>query len=94
MPFDEKLQNTIARVERGGAAKYHQKNAAQGKLFARERLTRLLDAADGVARRSGDADLAARLRTARQFHERAIEIKKDVVEQYHADGTPKKAATR
>jgi acetyl-CoA carboxylase carboxyltransferase component len=57
MPFDEKLQNTIARVERGGAAKYHQKNAAQGKLFARERLTRLLDAGTFVE----DASLANNL---------------------------------
>jgi acetyl-CoA carboxylase carboxyltransferase component len=44
MSFDEKLRSTIARVEQGGAAKYHEKNAAQGKLFARERLARLLDA--------------------------------------------------
>ena len=27
-----------ARVERGGAAKYHEANAGKGKLFARERV--------------------------------------------------------
>jgi acetyl-CoA carboxylase carboxyltransferase component len=31
------------RVKRGGAEKYHQKNAEEGKLFARARLQRLLD---------------------------------------------------
>ena len=40
---DQKLKETLARVEEGGAAKYHQKNAEQGKLFARERIARLLD---------------------------------------------------
>ncbi len=43
MSFDDKLRETLDRVERGGAAKYHQKNAEQGKLFARERIARLLD---------------------------------------------------
>jgi acetyl-CoA carboxylase carboxyltransferase component len=54
MSLDEKLRSTTARVEQGGAAKYHQKNAAQGKLFARERLSRLLDAGTFVE----DAGLA------------------------------------
>jgi acetyl-CoA carboxylase carboxyltransferase component len=57
MSFDEKLRSTIARVEQGGAAKYHEKNAAQGKLFARERLARLLDAGTFVE----DASLANNL---------------------------------
>jgi methylmalonyl-CoA decarboxylase subunit alpha len=57
MSFDEKLRNTLARVEQGGAAKYHQKNSAQGKLFARERLARLLDAGSFVE----DASLANNL---------------------------------
>jgi acetyl-CoA carboxylase carboxyltransferase component len=39
----EKLEATLARVEKGGAAKYHQKNAETGKLFARERIARLVD---------------------------------------------------
>jgi methylmalonyl-CoA decarboxylase subunit alpha len=41
---DAKLKETLARVERGGAEKYHQKNAREAKLFARERIARLLDA--------------------------------------------------
>src|SRR6202046_4897257 len=45
---DQKLKETLARVEKGGAAKYHQKNAEQGKLFARERIARLLDAGSFV----------------------------------------------
>ena len=43
MSLDQKLKDTLARVEAGGAAKYHQKNAEHGKLFARERIARLLD---------------------------------------------------
>jgi acetyl-CoA carboxylase carboxyltransferase component len=43
MSFDRKLDEVIATVEKGGAPKYHAKNAEQGKLFARERLRRLLD---------------------------------------------------
>ncbi len=57
MSFDEKLRNTIARVEQGGALKYHAKNEAQGKLFARERLARLLDPSTFVE----DAGLANNL---------------------------------
>jgi acetyl-CoA carboxylase carboxyltransferase component len=33
-----------ARIEKGGAERYHQKNAEQGKLFARERIALLTDA--------------------------------------------------
>jgi methylmalonyl-CoA decarboxylase subunit alpha len=40
---DEKILQELERIHRGGAAKYHQKNAEQGKLFARERLRLLLD---------------------------------------------------
>jgi acetyl-CoA carboxylase carboxyltransferase component len=43
MSVDDKLKDALARVEKGGAAKYHQKNAEQGKLFARERIARLVD---------------------------------------------------
>jgi acetyl-CoA carboxylase carboxyltransferase component len=43
MSLDKKLHETIARVEKGGAPKYHQKNAETGKLFARERIARLVD---------------------------------------------------
>jgi acetyl-CoA carboxylase carboxyltransferase component len=38
-----KLSEVLARVEKGGAPKYHQKNAESGKLFARERIARLCD---------------------------------------------------
>ena len=41
---DAKINETTARVLRGGAQKYHQKNAEQGKLFARERIAKLVDA--------------------------------------------------
>ena len=53
----KKLKETLARVEKGGAAKYHQKNAEQGKLFARERIARLVDAGSFVE----DAALANNL---------------------------------
>jgi acetyl-CoA carboxylase carboxyltransferase component len=43
MSVYEKLGATLARVEKGGAPKYHEKNAEQKKLFARERLALLLD---------------------------------------------------
>jgi acetyl-CoA carboxylase carboxyltransferase component len=43
MSKDEELKGALARVEKGGAAKYHQKNAEAGKLFARERIARLID---------------------------------------------------
>ncbi len=37
------LEKTIARIREGGAPAAHEKAAAQGKLFARERIARLLD---------------------------------------------------
>lgn len=40
---NEELETLIATVERGGPAKYHDKNAQQAKLFARQRLELLLD---------------------------------------------------
>jgi acetyl-CoA carboxylase carboxyltransferase component len=40
---DEELGALVERTLAGGAPKYHEKNAADGKLFARERLRRLLD---------------------------------------------------
>jgi acetyl-CoA carboxylase carboxyltransferase component len=48
MSFDEKLGSKIREVEQGGAPRYHQKNAEQGKLFARERIRLLLDPASFV----------------------------------------------
>ncbi len=47
----------------GGSAKYHDKNASQGKLFARERVRRLLDAGsfteDGIFANATSDDLPA-----------------------------------
>jgi acetyl-CoA carboxylase carboxyltransferase component len=43
MSLDKKLQDLLARVEAGGATKYHEKNLEQGKLFARKRVELLLD---------------------------------------------------
>ncbi|MDQ3956764.1 MAG: acyl-CoA carboxylase subunit beta, partial [Actinomycetota bacterium] len=43
----DRLAALAARVKGGGAPKYHEKLAQQGKLFVRERLTLLLDDADG-----------------------------------------------
>ena len=40
---DSDLETLTANVRAGGSAKYHEKNAAEGKLFACERLARLLD---------------------------------------------------
>src|SRR5438105_964778 len=40
---EARIQKTVERVIRGGAAKYHAKNAEMGKLFARERIARLCD---------------------------------------------------
>jgi acetyl-CoA carboxylase carboxyltransferase component len=57
MSSEKKLEDTLARVEKGGAAKYHQKNAETGKLFARDRIAKLVDA--GSFRE--DAELANNL---------------------------------
>src|SRR4051812_40817453 len=61
MSFDERLKKTVSEVEKGGAAKYHAKNLEVGKLFARERLRRLLDAGsfleDGKLANVLDAEL-------------------------------------
>jgi acetyl-CoA carboxylase carboxyltransferase component len=40
---DDELRAALDRVSRGGDAKYHQKNAEAGKLFARERIARIVD---------------------------------------------------
>jgi acetyl-CoA carboxylase carboxyltransferase component len=44
MSRDEKLEETLGRVEQGGAPKGHKKNDEAGKLFARVRIQRLVDA--------------------------------------------------
>ena len=57
------LLATDARVREGGAAKYHEANAARGKLFARDRLAYLLDPGtfveDARYANSREADLPA-----------------------------------
>jgi methylmalonyl-CoA decarboxylase subunit alpha len=43
MSLDQKTRDRLARIEKGGAPKYHEKNLEQGKLFARKRIELLLD---------------------------------------------------
>src|ERR1700730_8489153 len=43
MSSDQKIRDRLALIEQGGAPKYHEKNAEQGKLFARKRIELLLD---------------------------------------------------
>src|SRR5512140_2774649 len=63
MGFDDKVKAALARIEKGGAPKYHQKNAESGKLFARERVRLLLDpesfVEDGSFANSTDPELPA-----------------------------------
>src|SRR3954464_1976373 len=63
MPFDDKVKAELARIEKGGAPRYHQKNAETGKLFARERVRLLLDAdsfvEDGAFANAADPELPA-----------------------------------
>jgi len=60
---DVRVAAELARVEKGGAEKYHRKNAEQGKLFVRERLALLLDEGsfveDGVLANALDPELPA-----------------------------------
>jgi acetyl-CoA carboxylase carboxyltransferase component len=61
----KELQALVEQVKQGGAAKYHQKNAAEGKLFARERLRLLLDdegrdfVEDGLLANNSQSELPA-----------------------------------
>jgi acetyl-CoA carboxylase carboxyltransferase component len=54
---EAKLKETLTRIAAGGAPKYHQKNAEVGKLFARDRIAKLVDAGSFVE----DAALANNL---------------------------------
>src|SRR5580700_2618458 len=56
-PTNLTIAETLSRIEKGGAPKYHAKNAETGKLFARERIARLVDAGTFVE----DAALANNL---------------------------------
>jgi acetyl-CoA carboxylase carboxyltransferase component len=63
MSTDKTLRDALGRVEKGGAPKYHQKNAETGKLFARERIARLVDEGsfveDAILANNQEADLPA-----------------------------------
>src|SRR5438874_5619842 len=63
MDFDDKVKAELARIEKGGAPEYHQKNAEAGKLFARERTKLLLDpdsfVDDGTLANAKDPELPA-----------------------------------
>ena len=63
MSLEKKLTETLARVEKGGAPKNHQKNADAGKMFARDRIARLVDpdsfVEDAALANHLDAELAA-----------------------------------
>src|SRR6187455_2699710 len=60
---DAKVRELAELARRGGAPKYHEKNREQGKLFARERIARLLDEGsfveDGVLANAAAGDLPA-----------------------------------
>ena len=62
-PPHARIARELERVRRGGADKYHKKNAEQGKLFARERLRLLLDEGsfveDGALANALDPELPA-----------------------------------
>jgi len=59
----ERLEALQARIRKGGAERYHQKNLEAGKLFARERLAKLLDPGsfveDGLEANAIDPELPA-----------------------------------
>ncbi|CAM3021903.1 acyl-CoA carboxylase subunit beta [Paenibacillus sediminis] len=42
-PEDDDLQKRTEQIKKGGAPKYHEKNAEQGKMFVRDRLQKLFD---------------------------------------------------
>jgi acetyl-CoA carboxylase carboxyltransferase component len=63
MSTDKTLRDALDRALKGGATKYHQKNAEQGKLFARERIARLVEPGtfveDALLANNQEADLPA-----------------------------------
>ena len=63
MGIDDSMRQRRDRIRKGGAPKYHAKNAEAGKLFARERLARLLDpdsfVEDGTFANASDVELPA-----------------------------------
>ncbi|NUQ72448.1 MAG: acyl-CoA carboxylase subunit beta [Polyangiaceae bacterium] len=63
MASDKHIRQTVARIEKGGAQKYHDKNLEQGKLFARKRVELLFDPGsfleDAALANAVDAELPA-----------------------------------
>jgi len=61
--LDRHLAETIERIKRGGAPKYHQRAREQGKMFVRDRLAMLLDPGfsleDGILANALDEELPA-----------------------------------
>jgi len=61
MKTNEDLKQLRERVLKGGAPKYHDKNKESGKLFARDRIAKLIDAGswieDGLLANANDAEL-------------------------------------
>jgi acetyl-CoA carboxylase carboxyltransferase component len=60
----DELRKNLERIEKGGAERYHKKNAEQGKLFARDRIRLLCDEAtpfieDGALANCLDPELPA-----------------------------------
>ena len=55
LPEHPPVPELRARVESGGAAKYHQANAGKGKLFARERVRTCRPTASSPAPRRSTA---------------------------------------
>jgi acetyl-CoA carboxylase carboxyltransferase component len=43
LSFEKQLKEHVEKIKKGGASKYHEKNAQQGKLFVRDRLELLFD---------------------------------------------------
>ncbi|HRG94896.1 MAG TPA: acyl-CoA carboxylase subunit beta [Polyangiaceae bacterium] len=61
--MSRKLDEALARIQKGGAHKYHAKNTEAGKLFARDRIARLCDPdsfqEDGALANVSDHELPA-----------------------------------
>jgi methylmalonyl-CoA decarboxylase subunit alpha len=80
-PVGDDVAAAADRARAGGAPKYHQKLAEQGKLFVRERLRLLLDDADGFAEDglltgalAGDLPADAVVTGVGEIHGRAVAV--------------------
>ena len=60
---ERRIEDLLSRTEKGGAPKYHAKNAETGKLFARDRIAKLVDpgsfAEDAALANAVDPELPA-----------------------------------